>query len=158
LRKELSKFYLFGVFVAFVAIDLLIKIWVTHHPALPIIIWQNFFGVDFYIQHITNRGGAWGLFASFYKPLLIARILVIIALLGYLFKENHPFKKCFLLTLILAGASANVLDSLIFGHVTDMFHFTFWGKSYGIFNFADTLIFLGAIGLLFLPKAKLADT
>ncbi len=158
MRKELSKLYLLAIFIAFVAIDLLIKVWVNHHPSLPIVVWQNFLGVDFYIQHVTNCGGAWGLFASFYKPLLIARILVIMVLIGYLFKETHTFKKALLITLILAGASANVVDSLLFGHVTDMFHFTFWGKSYGIFNFADALIFIGALGLFFLPKAKLADT
>jgi lipoprotein signal peptidase len=28
-----------------------------------------------------------------------------------------------------------------------MFHFLFWGNSYGVFNFADVLIFLGALGL-----------
>ena len=55
---------------------------------------------------------------------------------------------------ILAGAIGNVLDSYIYGHVIDMFHFVFWGRSYGIFNFADAMIFLGGFGLLIATYEK----
>jgi signal peptidase II len=49
--------------------------------------------------------------------------------------------------LIMTGAFGNVFDCYYYGHVIDMFHFLFWGNSYGVFNFADLLIFLGALGL-----------
>ena len=138
--------------VGLIAIDGLIKFWVNSSIFEPIVVWKNVIGIDFFIQYVTNRGGAWGMLASLYKPLLIVRILVIIGLLAYLWKKAPPFKKSLFLVLILAGALGNVLDSFIYGHVIDMFHFVFWGRSYGIFNFADAMIFIGSLGLIFTPK------
>ena len=92
--------------------------------------------------------------ASLHKPLLIIRICVILGLLGYLWNTALSFKKTLFLIAILAGAVGNVLDSFLYGHVIDMFHFLFWGRSYGIFNFADAMIFMGSFGLIFTPKDK----
>ncbi len=135
-----------------VTIDFLIKLWVNSNVFEPIVVWQNRGHVDFFIQYVTNRGGAWGMLASFHKPLLIVRVLVIMGLLAYLWSEAPLFKKSLCLVLILAGAIGNVLDSFLYGHVIDMFHFLFWGRSYGIFNFADAMIFIGSLGLIFMPR------
>jgi signal peptidase II len=43
---------------------------------------------------------------------------------------------------------------LLYGHVVDFLHFTFWGYSFPIFNLADTYITLGVIGLLLMPRPK----
>lgn len=137
----------------------MIKLWVNSNVFEPIVVWQNRGHVDFYIQYVTNRGGAWGMLASLHKPLLIVRVLMIMGLLAYLGsqarpsnKSASPFKKSLCLILILAGAIGNVLDSFLYGHVIDMFHFLFWGRSYGIFNFADAMIFIGSLGLIFAPR------
>ena len=153
MKKDLSSlFSLFGILLGLVAIDFLIKFWVNSNVFEPIVVWKNSIGIDFFIQYVTNRGAAWGMLASLYKPLLIVRVLVIIGLLAYLLNEAPPFKKGLYLVLILAGAIGNVLDSFLYGYVIDMFHFVFWGRSYGIFNFADAMIFIGSLGLIFMPK------
>ena len=153
MKKDLSNIVsLFGIFISLVTIDFLIKFWVNSNVFEPIVVWKNFSGIDFFIQYVTNRGGAWGMLAPFHKPLLIARILVIIGLLFYLWTESLTFKKSLFLVLILGGAFGNVLDSFLYGHVIDMFHFIFWGRSYGIFNFADAMIFIGSLGLIFTPR------
>ncbi len=135
-----------------VTIDFLIKLWVNSNVFEPIVVWQNRGPIDFLIQYVTNRGGAWGVLASLHKPILIARVLVIMGLFAYLWNEVPPFKKSLFLVFILAGAIGNVLDSFLYGHVIDMFHFLFWGRSYGIFNFADAMIFIGSVGLIFTPR------
>ncbi len=141
-----------GILISLITIDFLIKFWVNSHVFEPIVVWKNSIGIDFFIQHVTNRGGAWGMLASLYKPLLIIRVLIIMGLLAYLWSETPPFKKSLYIILILSGAMGNVLDSFLYGHVIDMFHFVFWGRSYGIFNFADAIIFIGSMGLIFTPK------
>ena len=47
------------------------------------------------------------------------------------------------MTLILAGAISNVIDTFVYGHVVDMIHFTFWGYDYAVFNLADSAVCLG---------------
>ena len=156
MKKDLSKsLYLFGLCACLLLIDALIKRWVDLSVHEPIAIWKNFCGIDFYIQHVTNTGGAWGMLASFQKPLLIVRVFLIVALVLYLWRVSPPFKKSLLLSLILTGATGNVIDSFLYGHVIDMFHFIFWGRSYGIFNFADGMIFLGSLGIIFTPKQEI---
>lgn len=138
--------------ITLLLIDFLIKRWVDTSLREEILVWKDFLGIDFYIHYVTNRGGAFGLLQAFFKPILILRILVVIGLVFYLVKENHPFKKMLFIATVLAGALGNIIDSFLYGHVIDMFHFLFWGRSYGIFNFADAMIFIGSLGLLFTPK------
>jgi signal peptidase II len=135
-----------------VLVDFLIKRWVDFSVKEPILVWKNFLGIDFYIHYVTNRGGAFGMLQAFFKPLLIFRIFVVIALLVYLIKNDHTFKKSLCIVFVLAGAIGNVIDSFLYGHVIDMFHFLFWGRSYGIFNFADAMIFVGSLGLFITSK------
>ena len=56
------------------------------------------------------------------------------------------------LWLIAVGAIGNALDYCLYGHVIDFIHFTFWGRTFPIFNLADTYITLGAIWLILTPK------
>jgi signal peptidase II len=135
-----------------VLVDFLIKRWVDFSVKEPILVWKNFLGIDFYIHYVTNRGGAFGMLQAFFKPLLIFRIFVVIALFVYLIKNKHAFKKNLCIVFVLAGAIGNVVDSFLYGHVIDMFHFLFWGRSYGIFNFADAMIFVGSLGLFITSK------
>lgn len=106
-------------------------------------VFQNFFGIDFCLNNVGNRGAAWGMFGSMQIPLLIFRTGVIIGLLGYLFFSPKSKPHHFPLVMIITGALGNVIDYFIYGHVIDMFHFVFWGYSYPVFNIADSAIFCG---------------
>jgi signal peptidase II len=119
------------------------------YPYGGIGIFQNWHGIDFSIHHVANKGAAWGMLASFQDYLLYLRIFIIACMLGYLlfFKASRAYQCPF--TLIIAGASGNVIDYFLYGHVIDMFHFTFWGYTYPVFNIADSAIFCGVVWLLF---------
>jgi len=111
-------------------------------------VFRNFLGIDFCINCVTNRGGAWGIFAAYPKSMLFARIFITLALFAYVIFINRERKREFPLWLILTGALSNIVDYLFYGCVIDVFHFTLWNYSFPVFNIADTAIFLGSTTLL----------
>ena len=118
------------------------------YPYGGIGVFRGWHGIDFSIVHVINKGAAWGVFASLQKYLLYARVAIIGGLLTYLlFIKTSAFRK-FCLMLIVTGASGNVVDYFVYGHVVDMFYFIFWGYSYPVFNIADSAIFIGIVSLI----------
>lgn len=99
------------------------------------------------INHVTNFGGAWGMFAAYHTLLFVVRIIIAALLLMYLIFYNHSERRQIPYVLIIAGAAGNIADVVLHGCVVDMIHFTFSGKSYGIFNLADVAIFAGVFSL-----------
>lgn len=141
-------------------LDFFVKSWVSTHiplmgtvsfqyPYGGIAVFQNFSGIDFSINHVINTGAAWGILATFSKPLFILRIIVVIALFIYALFFNEKRERDLPFLLILTGALGNIIDFFIYGHVIDMFYFVFWGYSYPVFNLADSWICIG-ISLLVL--------
>jgi signal peptidase II len=142
-----------------VLIDSVTK-WLVHGHLLPLglsasffpfsglSIFENFFGIDFCIHHVTNRGAAWGVGANWQHLLLILRLSVVAGLVTYLFASPKAYRIRYSLALVIAGGVGNILDYFLYGHVVDMFHFFFWGYSYPVFNIADASIFCGIAGLL----------
>jgi signal peptidase II len=120
---------------------------------------ENFLGLSCFIEYVTNRGAAWGLFSSWQLPLLLFRCLLVLGLIGYLLAGKAPaFQHCSLI-LILSGAIGNIIDSFYYGYVIDLFHFTFFHYSFPVFNIADSAIFCGISSLallhFFLRKKEL---
>ena len=150
---SLKKGYIFiclGLFV----LDVIVKNYVFNnlplmnssyydYPHGGIAVFQDILGVNFSINHISNLGAAWGLFAQYSSILLYLRICIIFSLFIYLFFYQKEKKISTSLVLILFGAICNVLDHFIYGHVVDMFHFNFWGYSFPLFNIADGMICIG---------------
>ena len=132
------------------------------YPYGGIGIFQNFLGIDFCLNRVTNLGGAWGSFASFPIVLLIVRIAIFFGVMVFTFFLNDEKKRRVPLLLIITGACGNILDSFIYGSVVDMLHFVLWGYSFPVFNFADMMIFLGvttlALQSLFQKKKKHAPS
>jgi signal peptidase II len=142
------------------AIDFLTKYLTQHH--LPLVysqadiypyggigVFKNFFGVQFSLIHSINYGAAWGILHHHQFSLMIFRILLVLFLIGYTCFFNKKKYQLVPMALIIAGASGNILDYFLYGHVVDMFYFIFWGYSYPVFNVADSAITLGILGLLF---------
>lgn len=145
--------------VALLVGDGLLKAYVHHYiapasasePLYPyggIAVFRDWHGIDFCLVHVINRGAAWGLFASIQDYLLYARVAIIGGLLTYLFFVQARLYRKWSLLLVAVGALGNVLDTFLYGHVLDMFCFTFWGYSYPVFNLADSTIFVGIALLL----------
>ncbi len=114
----------------------------------------------FRFSYVENRGAAFGIFQG--KSLILGIFSVIVGvLIGYLYFKVTPERKNWLLELslllIFAGAAGNQIDRLIQGYVVDMFEF-YW-FSFPVFNFADTLITIGAVlfGLCALIRPKQLD-
>lgn len=150
---------LFFVAALLFCIDFFTKGWIdTHMPQLGfsapfypyrgIGVFQNILGIDFSINHVSNLGGAWGIFSSHPKILLTFRIVIILSLAVYALFINKIRKRDAPFMLILVGAGANIIDFFRFGAVVDMFHFMLGSYSFPVFNVADMLIFFGVSTLL----------
>ncbi|MBI2742677.1 MAG: signal peptidase II [Chlamydiales bacterium] len=117
------------------------------YPYGGVAVFENWAGIDFSINHVLNKGAAWGMLSNFHQYLFYARLLIVGGMIVYFFlfavsKQRLP------LVLIISGALGNILDHLIYGYVIDMFHFRFWGHSFPVFNIADSAIFCGIAWLM----------
>jgi signal peptidase II len=159
-------------------VDQVSKIWVKTSMRL----YENFsvFGDWFYIYFIENPGMAFGMQwgGELGKYALTSfRLVAIVAIIWYavkLVKENAPTGFIATMSLILAGAIGNVIDSLFYGIIfTDSYHQVaqaFTGNGYApfmqgkvvdmlyfpMFYFPDWIPFLGG-ELFFSPVFNIAD-
>ena len=157
--SQLSRYgLLLGLFILIV--DQLVKFWTYHfipsmdvslyqYPYGGIGVFQNWFGIDFSLNCLTNKGAAWGVLGHYQLPLTLLRIGMIVGMLIYLLFFNRNPAWQIPLVLIFTGALGNVLDFFIYGQVIDMFHFVLWGYDFPVFNVADSAITAG-IAILFL--------
>ena len=156
MKKALA---LFGFILLILCLDFFSKAYV--HENLPLMNWLsstypyggigvfcNWHGIDFSINHVVNKGAAWGILASWQQFLVYGRIMVIGGLITYLCFFQTSLSRQIAFASITAGAIGNVFDYFIYGHVVDMFHFRFWGYTYPVFNVADSAIFCGVAFLL----------
>lgn len=120
------------------------------YPYGGIGIFKNFLGIEFSINHMTNTGAAWGVLGDYQLALMVIRIALIMGLCIYLFFFNHHFSWQLPLIFIIAGASGNVMDFFVYGHVVDMVHFVLWGYDFPVFNVADSAISIGIFSLFLL--------
>jgi signal peptidase II len=168
------------IICSIILIDQVTKIWVkttmSLGEALPVL------GNWFYIFFVENEGMAFGI--SFGENLgkfllSIVRIGVAAFLLYYLFaqikKQKAQWATVIILSLIVAGAIGNIIDSMfygifwhyapfLYGRVVDMFYFKLfllprwvplWGGSYffpAIFNVADSCVTIGIFALIIWNK------
>ncbi len=99
------------------------------------------------ITHLTNSGIIFGLDA----PLAVSLVLPLLVLAAalFLYLRYGPFDGWLVnaaVALFMGGSLGNLLDRLIFGHVTDFFDVRLWtGYHWPAFNVADVGILLGAI-------------
>ncbi len=123
---------------------------IDQYPYGGIGIFHNFLGIDFSINYVTNKGAAWGSFATYQNYLQLIRISLILALIGYTLFFNRDRSRQIPFVLIVTGAIGNVVDFFLYGHVVDMFHFCLWGYHFPTFNVADATICIGVMWLCLL--------
>ncbi len=157
IEKKRAKFLL-AIFSSILAVDVITK-WMTHYflkitdrqmlpfPYGGIGVFENFHGISFSLNHQVNSGAAWGMFPNSHQTLLYIRIAIIVVLALYILLFNKNLKSQIPFVLIISGAMGNVMDSIFYGHVVDLFFFQFWGYDFPIFNVADSFIFLGVAWL-----------
>ena len=144
------SFLLVGIFFPLLACDIILKAYTSGFLDHPVTVLSLPFGIEFSLEKVLNQGAMWGVFSQYSQALFLFRICVVIVLVVILFAFTRKKSTAFFLTLVTTGAIGNVADTLAYGHVIDMLHFTFSGHSYGIFNLADVYIFIGCLGLIIL--------
>ena len=97
---------------------------------------------------IFNSGIAFGLLdnlGNLGSWLLYLLVTSIIIYFTYLTLKAESKTESLIMLLILSGGLGNVIDRTIYGYVVDFIHFNFNGYSFYVFNFADSLITIGAV-------------
>ncbi len=144
-KKEIAIFS--GLFT----IDRLVKVFLLNflqENQLNSFRLNNFFEVTL----VWNKGVSYGLFPqqSYVGQLIIIFFSLIICVWIAKFITNSDIRyRSITLILILAGASSNMIDRLIYGAVADFFHFEIATYSWYVFYIAYIYIVSGILILIY---------
>ena len=99
----------------------------------------------FHLTYIHNFGAGFGILQQ-QKWILIFISLIVIGVIFYYFDRirDKELLLQFFVGFILGGTIGNLIDRLSYGFVVDFLDFRIWP----IFNFADSFVTLGVIGLI----------
>jgi signal peptidase II len=124
-----------GLFVVLVLVDLFTKdiFYKT----------KGVYDAGFFSLHlVTNTGASFGILKP-YNVILIALSIIVLGGIIIYFAKSEPVKRLFLVFLA-AGTLGNLLNRITYGFVVDFIDFKF----FPVFNVADSLIFVGVVGLI----------
>jgi len=141
------KFFL--LFLVLLSIDLSIK-WYLNTASIESITLIPYF-LDYFLT--KNTGIALSLFSSsgsFTQILLLIFIFLALALLTFTFLKTEDKSQKLGLLLVLAGGFGNFIERFFYGSVTDYLHLRIGTNSLFVFNFADFLITMGAVLIVFI--------
>jgi len=108
----------------------------------------------FHLTHVQNSGAAFGLFAESSAQwkigaLVSFSVIALIIVSALLWKNSHALSTTTIgLSLILGGATGNLWDRMMTGHVVDFLDFNVGSYHWPAFNVADSAIVIGAILLV----------
>lgn len=126
-----------------VAADQALKLWIVANldlyesmPLLPGLV---------ELMYIQNTGGGFSILTGHTWLLTVVTVVMMLVIALLLVKKvySHPMAM-WMLTLILSGGIGNLIDRVRLGYVVDMFNLQF--MNYPVFNVADILVVIGAIG------------
>jgi signal peptidase II len=108
----------------------------------------------FHLTHVENPGAAFGLFADSSAQwkvgaLVSFSVVALVIVSALLWKNSHSLSTTTIgLSLILGGATGNLWDRMVSGHVVDFLDFYVGSYHWPAFNVADSAIVIGAILLV----------
>lgn len=108
----------------------------------------------FHLTHVQNSGAAFGLFAESNAQwklgaLVSFSVIALVIVSALLWKHSHAMTTTTIgLSLILGGATGNLWDRLVSGHVVDFLDFYIGSYHWPAFNVADSAIVVGAVLLV----------
>ena len=102
------------------------------------------------LYEVHNTGAAFNLFAGQTELIISASILaiIVIALSVFLMSAKLNQTAVSAMSSLTAGIAMNLYDRITYGYVIDYINCEFL-KNFPVFNTADILIVVGAIGLIF---------
>lgn len=135
-----------------IIIDQLVKIYVDNNMYLhqSIEVLENFF----HITYIRNKGAAFGLLsgvdASVRIPFFLIMSTIAIGVILYILKKEEGKSILFpsALSLILGGATGNLIDRIRMGEVIDYIYVHWYEYYWPAFNVADAAISIGMVLLI----------
>ena len=121
----MMKFKAFWISIVVLMSDMISKYYAFHYLPKPLFesywypyggipVFQDFFGVQFSLNYVENRGAIGGIFADFQEYLLVFRILLIASLFCYLLFYRYEKKLEIPLALIIGGAVGNIVDYFLY--------------------------------------------
>ena len=137
------------LFLALLGIDLTIK-WYLNTENIDSITLIPYF-LDYFMT--KNTGIALSLFSSsgsFTQIFLLILIFIALIFLTYTFLKTQDITQKIGLLFVLSGGFGNFIERLFYGSVTDYLHLRIGTTSLFVFNFADFLITLGAVLIIFI--------
>ena len=140
---------LYVISISVVVIDQFVKFLVrsnmTVHQSIPVI--KNVL----HLSYVGNTGMAFGMFTgsnTVFK--IIATIIVIVIIIMERCGKITATNEKILLGLVVGGATGNLIDRYVFGHVTDFIDF----RIFPVFNVADMSIFIASCFLFIIYFRK----
>lgn len=104
----------------------------------------NFFA----ITRIYNDGASWNIFSGQRLILILVSVIILIILIKYSQSFKQNMRNTLAFGFLYSGILGNLIERILFGHVTDYLDFTFWNYDYPVFNLADVFIICGLILLV----------
>ena len=153
------RFWIF--FTVIFSLDIATKVWVVKNSTdlrnSPIVVLDWIDGHESFLEftYITNPGAAWSMFSDYPQVLTVLAAMALIAI--FIFRKSLELNKAptqIIFGLICGGIAGNLSDRIFRepAAVVDFIDvFLPWvNYDYPIFNIADSGIFIGAFGYLFL--------
>ncbi len=105
-------------------------------------------------RYSENRGAAFGLMRQWPAMQWVFSLVGIAVVIGaaiYLSRAElrHPRRAAVEIGLIAGGAVGNMIDRLLFHHVTDFIVWKWHGHEWDTFNVADAALVVGILALVF---------
>ena len=137
-----SRWLLWLVIAVGIALDQLTK-WLAVTYLMPVHTVPLWEGV-LHLTYVENRGAAFGMLSDNRAVFMVISTVMILALTVYLFCTKEK-KGLFTisLSLIISGGIGNMIDRIALGYVVDFVDFTL--INFAVFNFADTIVCIGAV-------------
>ena len=131
-------------------LDLCSKIWVRAN--IPLYEMTEIINNFIDLTHVQNRGASFSIFADVSDIIRIPMLVGVslIAVIAMTFYQVHYWMELDSYTItglvfVLPGAAGNLVDRVLYGHVTDFFHFRWYNTSFFVNNLADCFISVGVI-------------
>jgi signal peptidase II len=145
--SNLSRLIYAAIAVLILAADQLTKkmVQASIPPQAVIPVVPHFFN----LTHTQNSGAAFGLFSGSSSPwkttlLILVSGALLVTVIGIVWRSRMQWESAVGLSLILGGASSNLLDRISRGQVVDFLDFYFRSYHWFTFNLADSAIVVGA--------------
>ncbi len=138
------------IMIVFLGLDLGSKIWVRIN--IPLYETSGLLKNFLDLTHVQNRGVSFSFLADYSDsiriPLLVGVSLVAtVAMLYYQTRywDELDFYTRSGLACVIPGAAGNLIDRVVYGYVTDFFHFRWYETSFFVNNIADCFISVGVV-------------